>query len=193
MIATIMAGGKGSRMNTSDEKLLLKHTKPLILNVFEALKNSNKFSKIVALTSHNSPKTKRIIANHTEIFDTPGNNYAHDLNHFLLKNKEDILVVPGDLPLLDSEIISYIANQYDKKNTWTSIVITREFLESLNLKSEFFVNVSSQECVYTGISLINSRKIINQEKIIENYIIVNDKRIAFNLNTREDFDLLGAS
>jgi len=61
MIGIIMAGGKGSRMNLSGEKLLLKYKKPLILHVVDALITSNCFSKIFAITSSNSPKTKKLL------------------------------------------------------------------------------------------------------------------------------------
>ena len=51
MIGLVMAGGKGSRMQIHDEKLLLKHVHPTILHVIFALQNSNCFSKIIAATS----------------------------------------------------------------------------------------------------------------------------------------------
>ena len=74
MIGLIMAGGKGSRMNMHDEKLLLKYKQPVILHVVKALQNSNCFSKIVAATSNNSPKTKKLLQeNNIETVDTQGN------------------------------------------------------------------------------------------------------------------------
>jgi len=58
MIAVVMAGGRGSRMKSSDEKLLLHYKKkPLILHVIDALDASKCFDKIIAITSPNSPKT----------------------------------------------------------------------------------------------------------------------------------------
>ena len=51
MIGLIMAGGKGTRMNLDNEKLLLKYKKPVILHAVDSLKKSNCFSKILALTS----------------------------------------------------------------------------------------------------------------------------------------------
>ena len=51
MIGFVMAGGKGTRMNLDHEKLLLKYTKPIILHVVDSLKDSNCFSKILAITS----------------------------------------------------------------------------------------------------------------------------------------------
>ena len=57
MIGLIMAGGKGTRMNMEQEKLLLNYKKPIILHVVDALKDSNCFSQIIAATSSNSPET----------------------------------------------------------------------------------------------------------------------------------------
>lgn len=194
MIGLIMAGGKGTRMNLSDEKLLLQYKKPLILHVVDSLKNSNCFSKILAITSCNSPKTKKLLKkNNIETFDTLGIGYVEDLNSVLKNIDDDILITSGDLPLLDREIIQKIANRYDSKKIWTSIIITNKFLTSLGLESNYSVKFNDQICHYTGISLVNSKKISSLENVDENYLILDDKRIAFNLNSKQDYDLLGAT
>ena len=59
MIGIVMAGGKGTRMNLEEEKLLLKYKKPIILHVIDSLRYSNLFSKILTVTSTNSPKITR--------------------------------------------------------------------------------------------------------------------------------------
>ena len=46
---------------------------------------------------------------------------------------------------------------------------------------------------YTGISLINANKINSSTNLDENYTIIDDKRIAFNLNTKQDYELLGTT
>jgi adenosylcobinamide-phosphate guanylyltransferase len=61
MIGIVMAGGKGSRMKLAEEKLLLQFKKPLILQVAEAMTDSGCFSKIIFVTSPNSPKTKQLL------------------------------------------------------------------------------------------------------------------------------------
>ncbi len=194
MIGLVMAGGKGTRMNLDDEKLLLKFKKPVILHVIDSLKNSNSFSKILAVTSCNSPKTKKLLEeNDIETFDTSGIGYVEDLNSTLKTINDHVLVTSGDLPLLDEEIIKKIINQFDPKKTWTSILVTNKFLTSLGLESEFSVDFDGQTCHYTGISLVNSEKISSLENLDENYIIIDDKRIAFNLNSKQDYDLLGTA
>ena len=194
MIGLVMAGGKGTRMNLDTEKLLLKYKKPVILHVVDSIKNSNCFSKILVITSPNSPKTKKFLQeNDVETFDTPGIDYVKDLNLVLRTIDDAVLITSGDLPLLDKEVIQKIVNQYNSQNIWTSILVTKEFLTALGIESDYSINFDNQECHFTGISLVNSEKISSLENIDENYIILNDKRIAFNLNTKQDYDLLGTA
>ncbi|MCH8915149.1 MAG: NTP transferase domain-containing protein [Thaumarchaeota archaeon] len=194
MIGLVMAGGKGIRMNLDNEKLLLKYKKPIILHVIDSLKNSNCFSKILAVTSPNSPKTKTLLQeNNVETFDTPGIGYVKDLNLALKTINDLVLVTSGDLPLLDKEVIQKIVTHYDSQNIWTSILVTNKFLMTLGIESDYSVNFDNQECHYTGISLVNSEKISSLKNFEENYVIIDDKRIAFNLNTKQDYDLLSAT
>jgi len=194
MIGLVMAGGKGIRMNLDNEKLLLKYKKPVILHVIDSLKNSNCFSKIISITSSNSPKTKKLLQeNNVETFDTPGIGYVEDLNLVLKTINDVVLVSSGDLPLLDKEIIQKIVTYYNSQNIWTSILVTNKFLSTLGIESDYSVNFNNQTCHYTGISLINSEKITSLENLEENFVIIDDKRIAFNLNTKQDYDLLSTT
>ena len=192
MIGLVMAGGKGGRMNLSEEKLLLKYKKPVVLHVVDALKNSECFSQIVAATSQNSPKTKKLLEeNGIKVFETLGNGYVKDLNAVLRSFDDYVLVVSGDLPLLDEQIIKQIASQ-KSDNVWLSFLVTKEFLESYNIKQQYTTRFEEKECTFTGISLVNAKKISSLDSIKENYIILDDKRVAFNLNTKEDLALLSS-
>ena len=194
MIGLVMAGGKGTRMNLDDEKLLLKYKKPIILHVVDSLNDSKCFSKILALTSSNSPMTKKLLEqNKIDIFDTDGIGYVEDLSLVLQSTHDSVLVTSGDLPLLDKEIIQQIVNCYDPEKIWTSILVTNNFLAELGLESNYSIHYDDQKCNYTGISLVNANKISSSENISENYIIVDDKRVAFNLNTKQDYELLGTT
>jgi len=189
-----MAGGKGSRMKLPEEKLLLKFKKPIILQVAEALTNSNCFSKIIFITSQNSPRTKQLLQkNNYEIFNTPGIGYVEDLNLVLKSFNDPVFITSADLPLLDSEIIKKIVNIYNSNNMWTTILVTKKFLEFLGLSSDYDITFENQICNYTGISMINSQKISNLENIEEKFVIIDDKRIGFNVNTKQDYNLLSTT
>ena len=193
MIGLVMAGGKGTRMDTSNEKLLLEYKKPIIFQVIDALKNSHCFSKVIVATSPNSPDTKHALEkDDIETLPTPGNGYANDLNFLLQKLDGFVFVISGDLPLLDEEIVQDMIN-FNSEYTWSSFLVSKKFLNSLGLESNLLVKYDNTECAYTGVSIINADKIKDLSLVSENYIILDDKRIAFNLNTKEDYELLSSS
>jgi len=192
-----MAGGKGTRMDISNEKLLLEYKKPVIFHVIDALKNSHCFSQVIVATSPNSLDTKHVLEqNRIETLSTPGNGYVNDLNFLLQKMSGFVFVTSGDLPLLDEKIIQVITEKFNSENVWTSFLVSKKFLNSLGLESSLLVNSDNIECTYTGISIINVNKLGLgnwPSPVKENYIILDDKRIAFNLNTRKDYELLNSS
>jgi len=193
MIGLVMAGGKGTRMDISNEKLLLEYKKPVIFHVIDALKNSHCFSQVIVATSPNSPDTKRVLEqNGIETLSTPGNGYVNDLNFLLQKMDGFVFAVCGDLPLLDEEIIKKMA-EFNSENIWTSFLVSKELLNTLSLESNLLVKCGDVECVYTGISIINADKIKDSNLVNEDYVILDDERIAFNLNTKEDYALLNGS
>lgn len=189
MIGLVMAGGKGTRMNLSEEKLLLEHKKQLVLHVVDALRESNCFSKILAATSENSPNTHKLLTDYgVDTVKTKGENYVSDLNYVLSGLDEFVFVVSGDLPLLNGTIIQELVAKHDTTVPWQSFVVTKKFLDSVGIQLEFKTNIDGKECYYTGISIVNPKKISPQMQ--ETCIICDDKRIAINLNTKKDYDLL---
>ncbi len=194
MIGLVMCGGKGTRMKLPEEKLLLKYKKPLIEHVLTAFENSKIFSKIVCVTSSNAPKTREFVSKlGVIILETNGNGYVEDLGESLHTFKELIFVASGDMPLLDSEVIRKIMELVNTGDVWTSILVRKSFLQSLGLEAEFFVNYNGEECAYTGISIVDPTRVKNKQPVRESCIIFDDKRIATNLNTKKDYDLICAT
>ena len=131
-----------------------------------------------------------------ETLSTPGNGYVNDLNFLLQKMSGSVFVTSGDLPLLDEKIIQVITEKFNSENVWTSFLVSKKFLNSLGLESSLLVNSDNIECTYTGISIINVNKLELgnwPSPVKENYIILDDKRIAFNLNTKKDYELLSST
>ena len=191
MIGLVMAGGKGTRMKSNEEKLLLPYKQPLVLHVIDALKNSNCFEKIIAATSPNSPQTKNILVeNNISIIETSGEGFVTDLNNILKQLDDFVLVSSGDLPLLDGDIIKQIIDNVNHDKTWTSIVTTKSFQNSLNLEPECISTLNDEDYAQTGISIVNASKISNLDTIEEDYLIIDDKRVCFNINTKNEYELL---
>ena len=193
MIGLVMAGGKGTRMQSDKEKLLLKYKKSLVLHVVDALKNSRCFEKIIAITSPNSPQTQKILSeNDVKIIETLGDNFVTDLNHVLKQLDDYVFVTSGDLPLLDGNIVKQIVTNSNPEKIWTSIITTKSFQSSLNLEPEYLISLNNEEYVHTGISVVNATEIQNFDSVEEDYLIINDKRVCLNVNTKTDFELLSS-
>jgi adenosylcobinamide-phosphate guanylyltransferase len=194
MIGLVMCGGKGTRMKSAEEKLLLKYKKPIIQHAITALQESGCFSKVVCATSPNAPKTRKLVNRlGVPTVDTKGKGYVSDLKEALVKFDERVFVTSGDLPLLDAEIVKEIVQQVESKETWVSILVSKKFLDQLGAKPEYSVTCGNKECAYTGISVVNPKYISEMKEVKESYIILDDKRIAINLNTKKDYDLLCAT
>ena len=201
MIGLVMAGGKGIRMQLDgEEKLLLNYkNKPVISHVVDALKNSNCFEKIIALTSPNSPKTEKILKESgVDTISSSGHDLVSDMNEMLIQLDEIVFVTSGDLPLLDSEIVKKIVERSDTDKIWNSVVTTGFFQKSLGTSigntikdSEMENNSDDSLLVETGINIVDAKKITNLEPIPEFRLILDDKRVGLNLNTKSDFELLG--
>ena len=194
MIGLVMCGGKGTRMESAQEKLLLKYRKPIIQHVISALEESGCFSKIICATSYNAPKTSKFVKDLGMLtVETKGKGYVEDLNETLKSFDDDVFVVSGDLALLDSEIVQKIVNDFENGQSWTSVLVSKKFLDLIGIKPEYFVNYNGKECAFTGISIVNPKAIVGMEHVLESYIVIDDKRIAINLNTKSDYDLLGTA
>jgi len=194
MIGLVMCGGKGTRMESVQEKLLIKYRKPIIQHVISALDESGCFSKIICATSCNAPKTSQFVKDlGMSTVETRGVGYVEDLNEALKSFDDNVFVVSGDLALLDSEIVQKIVNAFEDRQSWTSVLVSKKFLDLIGIKPEYLVNYNGKECAFTGISIVNPKAIVGIEPVQESYIVIDDKRIAINLNTKSDYELLGAT
>jgi len=182
MIGLVMCGGKGARMDSPEEKLLIKYQKPVIQHVISALQDSGMFSKIVCVTSPNAPKTHQFVKTlGVSIIEAEGKGYVSDLSNALLTFDEIVFVVSGDMALLDD------------KELWTSVLVRKKFLDCLGIDAEYSIRCNNEECAYSGISIVNPNKILGMQQVQESYVVLDDKRVAINLNTKKDYDLLCAS
>ena len=105
---------------------------------------------------------------------------------------DSVFVASGDLPLLDENIVRQIVADTNPEKIWTSIVTTKSFQSSLNLEPECLISLNEEEHVHTGISVVNASEIKNFDSVEEDYLIINDKRVCLNINTKTDFELLSS-
>ena len=193
LIAAIMCGGRASRMQQGGiEKPLLKVDGiAMVERVILALAGSGRFDRIVAAISPNTPKTKELLKSKgIETIETPGEGYSNDLSYLISKLKpQRVMVVPGDIPLLNSQIISEILDAIDnssrkEKRPAISIILEKGFVERTGAKPSIVVD---QYC-HSGITIFNTMY-VGTEPVEEYYLVMNRKEIALNVNTKEELEL----
>jgi len=199
LIAAIMCGGRASRMQQGGiEKPLLKvEGIAMVERVILALAGSDRFARILAAISPNTPKTKELLKSKgIETIETPGEGYSNDLSYLLSKLKSQrVMVVPSDIPLLNSQIISEILDATDngslsnnssrkEQGLAISILLEKGFVERTGARPSI---VLDQYC-HSGITIFNTMS-IGTEPVEEHYLVMNRKEIALNVNTKEELEL----
>ncbi len=187
-----MCGGRASRMKkASMEKPLLKvDGVAMVERVISALAVSDRFDRIVAAISPNTPKTNQFLKSKgIETIETAGEGYSQDLSQLLSKLKpQKIMAVPADIPLLNSnlinEILNYISDRQEHEPA-ISIIIEKGFVERIGVRPSIIV--LDQYC-HSGITIFNTMA-VGTEPVKEHYLVMNRKEIALNVNTKEELEL----
>lgn len=179
--ALIMAGGRGSRLGTKEEKpMLIFDGKPLIEHVLEALKNSKHMDKIFVVTSKNTQKTEQEMRKKASVLRAPGKGYVEDML-FALKELQlgKTLVVSADLPLLSSEDIDWAAEEYFRqKKASLAIFVPEEIFKKYKLVPSVIIN----GCVPAGVNIVDGKNLNKGEaKLISEKL-----QFALNINTPWD-------
>lgn len=186
----VMAGGRGSRMQACREKLMLGRT-PMVLRVLDAMVDSGCFSRVSAVTSPNAPQTAQLLRGlKYHCMESNGDGYSMDLSWALQRLEGMVLVVSADMPLLDNTMIQDIVRLCGNGSTWTSVLVSVEFTKSLGLVPGHTIRHDGTQCCHAGISMVDASRITGHDIMPEHHIILDDRRVAFNLNTRRDCNLL---
>jgi adenosylcobinamide-phosphate guanylyltransferase len=194
MIAAMMCGGKGSRMENFidiEKPLLEVKGKTMVERVLDALVQSRDFEKIFGVISPNTPKTNVFVSYHlSDIIKTEGKSYSKDLSIVLNKLKPStIFVIPADLPLLNPKIIHKIISTYIPGLPCVSIISDKQFVVNMGIKPSLILNINSKEYCHTGITIVDSSKVEGFTTVKEYYVIMNEKEIVVNVNTRGELEI----
>lgn len=184
-----MCGGRATRIKSDTEKPLLKvGGRPMVERVYSALEGSFRFGRIVAAVSANTPETKKFLAaKGIEVIETAGEGFSQDLQHLLSKLKpERVFVIPADVPLVNPQTISDVADLAGgERAPAVSIVMENKFVNDIGAKPS--VMLDDKYC-HSGITIFDTSAIGSGE-VEEEYLLMNRKEIAVNVNTKEEKEL----
>lgn len=187
--ALVMAGGKGTRMKTKEEKPLLKvGGKPMIEHVLNALKGAKKVEEIIVAVSKHAPKTATIAKRFSvKVLKTPGKDFVSDVQYTIKKLKLDtVLTISADLPLITSEFIDEVIERYEHcGKPALTVTVPAETRERLGLNSDYVFEAKSKRVVPTGINVIDGKR-IDEAELDEETFVTDRRELAVNVNTSKD-------
>ena len=189
----IMAGGKGSRMGLNVEKPLIKiKGKFMILYVIDALRESQSISRIIVAVTKKVPETSKIIKQMgIEVLETPGLGFIEDLKYAIRTLRlHHVLVICADIPLITADIIDFIVDRYWRSGKPAlAVYIPIHVYKRLCLVPEYKFKIRGVEVVPAGVNIIDGTK-IDQPYLEEEHLILEDIRLAVNVNTQKALSIV---
>jgi adenosylcobinamide-phosphate guanylyltransferase len=190
--ALVMAGGKGTRMASSEEKPLLQVCgKPVIQYVLNALKNAGKVDSIAVAVSGYTPETTKLMDDFpVTVVNTPGREYVFDLGYAVKKLKlQTVLAVAADLPLITGEIVDAIIERYERcGKPALAVVVPMETKEKLGLAGDYSFVMANRRVVPAGINMIDGRR-IDEEELDQEVYLLDREEVAVNINTVQELKI----
>ena len=184
VIALLMAGGKGTRMNLDLEKpMVLVEGKPLIEHVLSALQNSSEVDEIIVATSHHTPTTTVHVENlGFRVLKTHGKGYVEDLSFILSQDvfkDEVILTITSDLPLITAGFIDLVLEEYHKSSKPAmSVMVPVEIFREHGLKPSLVLG----NVVPSGLNILRGNDTEQDEEVL----VLDKIELALNINSPED-------
>ncbi len=203
MIAALMCGGRGTRMNTviETEKPLLKlKGMTMVERVLRALVGFRQFEKIVAISSLNTPETTVFLRNHyyfssglIDVVVTNGISYSKDLSIVVHEFEPSrVFVVSADLPLLNPKIVQDISIRCMPNFPCVSIVLEKLFVERIGLEPSITIVIGNKEYSHSGITILDPSQVNHDGILEEHYIVINKKELAVNVNSTRELEMAEA-
>ena len=190
--ALVMAGGRGTRMQLSQEKpLLTVGDQTMIEHVVEALRNTKSVDQIIVTVTRDTPHTaKKAKELSVKTLETPGDDYISDLQYAIKKlHLKTVLTISSDLPLVTNEVIDEVIEYYQRcgKPSLT-VMIPLKTRKRIGLEADYIFKKEGKLLIPTGINVIDGQKITDVE-LEEGMLILDTENIAVNVNTFRDLEI----
>ncbi|TDQ68883.1 adenosylcobinamide-phosphate guanylyltransferase [Methanimicrococcus blatticola] len=185
-----MAGGLAQRMGCGEKSCIELNGRPLISYIINALDGAKGIDNIHVSVTQATPETKKLIeADYPEIhlIEAAEGSYVGDMIYSIKKAEliGPVMVVMCDLPLVRSDIIDEVLEKYETcDEPALSVYVPIALCKKIGIRPDTVFHKNTKLIVPTGINILDASD-INNEQPDYNYI-VDDPRLAMNVNTPED-------
>lgn len=187
--ALLMAGGRGTRLKAQCEKPLVRVCgKPMIQWVLESLKGAKKIDDVVVAVSKHTPKTAEFVKEQAlKVFQSPGKGFCYDVKYAIKRLMlGKVLIICADLPLITSEFIDKVVTYYEQcRKPALAVMAPLETYTKSGLSADYVFNVKGRSLVPIGINVVDGKR-IREKRLEEEILVIDDVKVAVNINTHED-------
>jgi adenosylcobinamide-phosphate guanylyltransferase len=186
MHALIMAGGAGSRLARGEKPLSLVCGRPMISYITDAFRSA--WCEPVVVVSPKTPMTANWCrAQDIAVVRTEGDGYIEDMMSAvrLLEEELPLVISVSDIPCITPAIITIILRSYhncgkDALSTW----VPAHRVKSCRGGMPYHEQISGVEACPAGVNILRGDGIDAEQE--EFALLMDEPRLALNINTRED-------
>jgi adenosylcobinamide-phosphate guanylyltransferase len=186
MRALIMAGGAGSRLALGEKPLSLVCGRPMISYISDAFRAAG--CEPVVVVSPKTPMTSNWCrAQDVAVVRTAGDGYVEDMVSAVrnLEEEKPLIVSVSDIPCITAAIITTILQSYhncgkDALSTW----VPASRVKSCRGGMPYHEQIGSTDACPAGVNILRGDSIGTEQE--EFALLLDDPRLALNINTRED-------
>jgi adenosylcobinamide-phosphate guanylyltransferase len=182
MLALILAGGSGSRLDLGEKPLVMIRGEPMIAPVIRAFESEG--HETVVILSDRTPFTRNWCRAHRiEYLVASGCGYIPDIAEAvsILDEAGPFFTCVADLPCITPGIIGEVEDRYrgsgkEACSVWVPL--------SLGGRDSYAEKVEGVMASPAGINILRGDAIDRPQEELR--LLISDRRLAFNINTREE-------
>jgi adenosylcobinamide-phosphate guanylyltransferase len=186
MHALIMAGGAGTRLHLGEKPLIDICGKPMVSYVVDAFRQA-KYEPVI-VTSPKTPMTANWCrANDVEFCKADGIGYIEDFVQATVTFEiaKPVFISVSDIPCVTADILRKIIDMYKASgkegcSTWVPSSMVRSCRESMPYREK----IEGTDACPAGLNILLGNVIDRPQEELQ--ILVADRRLAMNVNTRTD-------
>lgn len=182
MLALILAGGSGSRLDLGEKPLVTIRGEPMVRHVIGALASQG--HEAVVVLSDRTPFTRNWCrAQRIEYLVASGAGYIPDIAEAvaILDVEGPFFTCVADLPCITPRIIAEVEDRYRKSGKEACSVWVPQ---SLGGRKSYAEEVEGVTACPVGLNILRGDAIDRPQEELR--LLISDRRLAFNINTREE-------
>jgi adenosylcobinamide-phosphate guanylyltransferase len=186
MLALIMAGGAGTRLNLGEKPLVQICGRPMIEYVIHAFERAD--IEVIVIVSPCTPYTANWCRAHRiPLITADGTGYIPDLVRAVEETgeRDPLFTSVSDLPCLTPGIVEEIRIAYehsgkDACSTW----VPKRLCDQSECRTTCIESIDGEPASPAGINILRGDRI--REEQDELRLLMHHKQLIFNINTREE-------